>query len=165
MKEVIFPPTRRRADSDNISVFLAGSIDMGSARNWQQDLIDRFDHHDDVAFYNPRRAEGFSSDQSLENDVFVEQVNWEIDNIINSGVVVMYITAESKAPISLLEFGFCMAHKKIKNVVVGVEPGFWRRGNIEVMCNRFEIPLHEDLDDVETDLRSHIAHLDKKTFF
>jgi hypothetical protein len=165
MKQVIYPPTRRLADPLNVSVFLAGSIDMGSARDWQTDLINRFHDHEDLSFYNPRRPEGFAGKQSLENDMFVEQVNWEIDNLRTADIVVMYITASSQAPISLLEFGYCMGHDKIKNIVVAVEPGYWRRGNIEVMCNRYSIPLFEDLDDAEENLRSHIKERARKTFF
>lgn len=163
--EVIYPPTRRKADTNNISVFLAGSIDMGSARNWQNELVDEFESDENITFYNPRRPEGFFGEQSLENDTFVEQVNWELDNISGADIVAMFITADSKAPISLLEFGYICGNKKIKHFAIAVEKGFYRRGNIEVMCNRFNVPLFEDLDDLVGSIRSHVEYRNKKTFF
>jgi hypothetical protein len=159
MKEVIYPPLRRKGDALNYSVFLAGTIEMGNSPNWQQAFINRFNDEDAISFYNPRRSSGFSGEQSLQNDDFVSQVNWEIENIDSADIVIMYITAESKSPISLLEFGYCLGNDDIEHFIVACEPGFWRRGNIEVMCNRFGIPLFDDLDDVESVLLSKIEYL------
>jgi hypothetical protein len=174
--EVITAPTPRFGDACNLRVFLAGSIDMGSAVDWQSELIERASSFDDkyVTFYNPRRSKVFSGEQSLYNDDFAGQVNWEIDHIDRANIVVFYITAESKAPITMFELGYFMGKTmddanresvdQKPRVVVGVEQGFWRRGNIEVMCDRFGVQLYDNLDDVASVLEDQLRDCNKVFF-
>ena len=61
------------------SVFLAGSIEMGKAENWQ-DKVERLLANEDIIIYNPRRDDWNSSwVQSKDNPQFREQVEWELD--------------------------------------------------------------------------------------
>lgn len=136
---------------------------MGNAKEWQKTVIENYEHFDPISFFNPRRNDWDSSwTQELSNVQFTEQVNWELDMIEHADVVFIYFPASSQAPISLLEFGWVMARNPGKVIAV-VEPGYWRRGNLEVMCNRERIALHDDLcegllalDDV---LKSHARFL------
>lgn len=98
-----------------------------------------------MTFYNPRRDDWDSSwTQSLECAQFVEQVNWELDYIDCADLVFMFISNDSKAPISLMEFGI-IASKYPEKLVIVVEPNFYRRGNIEVVCNREGIELYDNM--------------------
>ncbi len=65
-------------------------------------------------------------------------------------IVVMYLAPGTKSPISLLELGLCAHSGKLK---VCCPEGFWRRGNVEIVCMRHRIPLFETLDDLIIDLR------------
>ena len=52
------------------TVFLAGSIDMGSAVNWQKQVVDAL-KEENVVVYNPRRDDWDSSwVQSIDNPWF-----------------------------------------------------------------------------------------------
>jgi hypothetical protein len=145
MNNVILPPCRIFAPAKNISVFLAGSIDMGQAVNWQEEVCEHYRGSSVVTIYNPRRDDWDSSwEQKLECDYFTEQVNWELDFMDKADFVFLFISKDSKAPITLLEFGRITALYPEK-LVICVEDGFYRRGNIEVMCNRLGIDLHSDL--------------------
>ena len=63
------------------SVFLAGSIDMGSAEDWQAQF-ERFLSDLDVLILNPRRDEWDASwEQSITNPLFREQVEWELTGL------------------------------------------------------------------------------------
>jgi len=66
-------------------------------------------------------------------------------------IVVMYLAPDTKSPISLLEFGLCAQAGKL---MVCCPEGFWRRGNVEIVCMRHRIPLFETLDDLIADLRA-----------
>ena len=157
MQNVIKPPVRRRAPVGTISVFLAGVIDMGNSFDWQKSLTDEYQLSRVVTFYNPRRDDWDSSwEQKLEEDQFVDQVNWEVDNIDRSDFIFMYIAADSKAPISLLEFGYICGTTPEK-LIICVEEGFYRRGNIEIMCNRHGIELHPDYAGAKYELNKRIA--------
>jgi len=121
------------------AVFLAGSIEMGTADDWQTALAKELG---DVAILNPRREDWDASwRQSIEEQKFREQVEWELDSLDRADVIAMRFAPETKSPITLLELGL---HARSGKLVVGCPEGFWRRGNIEVVCARFAIPLYAE---------------------
>jgi hypothetical protein len=132
------------------SVFLAGSIEMGSAEDWQKKISDKLINLGYTVF-NPRRDDWDSSwVQEFENPQFYQQVNWELNSLDQSDMIVMYFSPETKSPISLLELGLYASSGKIHVIC---PDGFWRRGNVEIVCNKYNIPLYETLNDfVESNL-------------
>ena len=144
MATLLKPPQSLPTGTNLPLVFLAGSIDMGQAEDWQalvaEKLADRA-----VILLNPRRDDWDSSwRQSIDNQPFRQQVDWELDGLDLADVILMYLGPQSKAPISLLELGLHAASKKL---IVCCAAEFWRRGNVEVVCHRFDIPLFAQLDD------------------
>jgi hypothetical protein len=125
------------------SVFLAGSIEMGKAEDWQSHVELALSDLDVVVF-NPRRAAWDSSwKQSIDNPHFREQVEWEMDALDRADVVAMWLDPKTLSPITLLEFGL---HARGGRLVVGCPEGFWRRGNLEVVCARYNIKLVSDFE-------------------
>ena len=122
-------------------IFLSGSIEMGTAERWQ-DRIEEELKDTDVVILNPRRDHWDSSlEQSIKCPEFAEQVNWELDAMEEADKIFMYFDPNTKSPITLLEFGlYCKSRK----LMVCCPLGFWRRGNIEIMCNRYRIPLTDN---------------------
>ena len=57
----------------------------------------------------------------------------------------MFFQPGTRSPISLLELGLCARSKKI---VVCCPGGFWRRGNVEMVCERFEVETTESLPEL-----------------
>eukprot|EP01079_Euglenida_sp_SAG-EU17-18_P008781 gene8781-1574_t len=141
------------------SVFLAGAIDMGNARDWQSDFVAALEDHN-VLLLNPRRLDWDSSwEQTLENKKFREQVEWEIDAQEYADTIAMYFPGTSQAPITLLELGlFARSGKPLqledflpwqtKQVIVACEPGYWRRGNVEVVCAKYGVRLLKSYDEL-----------------
>jgi hypothetical protein len=131
------------------SVFLAGSIEMGVAENWQ-DRVGKFFHDLGYDIFNPRREEWDSSwEQKFENPQFYQQVNWELNALESADLVIMYFDPSTKSPISLLELGLFARSGKLRVVC---PDGFWRKGNVEITCNYYKIPLHNNLDTLFLDL-------------
>ena len=123
------------------SVFLAGSIEMGAAPDWQSRIAVALDDLEDLLLLNPRRPSWDSSwEQSIENPQFREQVQWELEGLERSDVIAMYLDPATRAPVSLLELGL---HARSGKVVVLCPPGYWRRGNVEVVADRYGIERHE----------------------
>jgi hypothetical protein len=147
MKE-IKAPSKWHLDYRVPHIFLAGSIEMGVADHWQTKLVHECRHFD-VTFLNPRRDHWDASwEQSIDNPQFTEQVNWELNSIERSDVVAFYFDPNTKSPITLMELGYVlgyMPHTRQK-IFVCCPEGFWRRGNIEVMCDRAGVQLFESLD-------------------
>ena len=129
--------------SDDPFVFLAGSIEMGAAENWQERATHWFS---DYGFnvLNPRRDDwnpGWR--QSITNPQFKEQVTWELECQENCDVILMHFCEETKSPITLLELGlFC----ERTPLVVSCPLGFWRRGTVEIVCDRYGVRLLDSLE-------------------
>lgn len=136
-----------------ISIFLAGTIDNGQSKNWQSDVVDRLKNVN-VQVLNPRRTKWDPNlEQSINNPSFVEQVNWELDSLQRCDIILMNILGDSKSPISLMELGLFASSGKLM-VTCGLD--FYRRGNIEVVCDRYDIPLYDTLDELITNLLKKI---------
>ena len=149
---MIYKPPMNIAKKGNAkSVFLAGSIGGNDnltelAKDWQAEITPLFTHNGwDV--FNPRRAEFDGSwVQSFENPNFYQQVNWELHALDTADLILMHFDIATKSPISLLELGLYADSGKI-HVVCG--DGFWRRGNVEVVCNKYNINLFDTLTEFE----------------
>ena len=144
----------QKKEEDTVSVFLAGSIEMGSAINWQKEVIAQFTDTR-VTFYNPRRDEWDTSwEQDEANPHFNHQVNWELNSLNKSDIIFMYLDPETKSPISLLELGmYCTSGK----MIVCCPDGFWRRGNVEIVCTRNRVPLYRTIAEALGALRTMIS--------
>ncbi len=127
-------------------LFLAGSIEMGRAELWQDRLTNILTENTGYVFLNPRRNDWDSSwVQDISNKQFVEQVEWELSCLEMADDIVIYFDPNTMSPISLLELGI---HSTTGKVVVCCPKGFWRKGNVDVVCRRYMIPLVETIDDL-----------------
>jgi hypothetical protein len=123
------------------SIFLAGSIEMGKAIDWQTKITNRLKNKD-VIILNPRRDDWDSSwIQSIDNPQFYEQVSWELYGLIEASIIALYFAPDTKSPISLLEMGL---HATDNKLIVYCPDGFWRKGNIDVVAKHYKIPVFLD---------------------
>jgi hypothetical protein len=137
--------------SKRYTIFLAGAIDQGKAEDWQEKVARALDKFD-ITILNPRRDDWDSSwEQTADNPEFRQQVEWELDAQEASDMIVFVFTADSKAPITFLEFGL-FAPKK--DAVVCAEEGFYRQGNLDIVAERHKVPMYHDLDEMIGDLRA-----------
>jgi len=133
----------RTINLSNKSVFLAGTIEMGKSIDWQREIVELL-KDEDIIVLNPRRDDWDSSwVQSIENPQFKEQVEWELYGIENVTKVIMCFMPNTLSPISMLELGLCL---KRGNVIVYCPKDFWRKGNIDVTCSVYGIPVFDDFD-------------------
>ena len=133
-------PAAYTIPSDGITIFLAGSIEMGDAENWQERLKKDLSNFD-VIILNPLRDDWDSTwKQSIHNKKFREQVEWELKALERSDFICMYFDPDTKSPITLLELGLFIKEKREK-MIVCCPPGYWRKGNVEVVCNWYGATL------------------------
>ena len=153
MSQVIYSPHPIPASSLP-KIFLSGSIDNGQAVDWQTRLC-RACAELEVIFLNPRRPDWDSTWEPVKsNPLFREQVSWELDGLEQADLIVVYITADSKAPITLLELGL---HARQPNLIVCCEEGFWRKGNVDIVCERYGIKQVEDFDELVELIQARIG--------
>ncbi len=148
---IIYPPNP--IPKQGKAIFLAGSIEMGRAQNWQDYLIQNIDHGQ-LLILNPRRKDWDNSwKEEIENPQFNEQVNWELSALERADLIVMYFDPNTKSPISLLELGL---FAKSKKMIVCCPKGFWKKGNVDVVCQRYGIEQLADLDEIIDEIKAEL---------
>ena len=144
MKVIKAPnPFEQELKNYKSSVFLAGSIEEGKAVDWQKKIEVALEK-EDVLVLNPRRNDWDNSwVQKIENKQFREQVEWELKAQEMAKLIVMYFAPETKAPITLLELGLFAKSNKL---IVCCPEGFYRKGNVDIVCERYNIIQVPTLD-------------------
>jgi len=147
MNNLVVIKAPEKLTNGGTTVFLAGSIEMGKAIDWQtkieNELKEKLTGDKMVTLYNPRRDDWDSSwEQTIENDNFREQVEWELNALEEADKIVIYIDPQTTSPITLLELGL---HVNSKMCVCCPE-GFYRKGNVDIVCNKYDIPMVDDID-------------------
>ena len=146
MAKIVKPPTSITSykTSSKSLIFLAGSIEMNGAEDWQSTVQNHFDKAD-IVFFNPRRDDWDTSwIQRKSNKQFNTQVTWELDGLDYADHILMHFDSKTKSPITLAELGLQASSGKL---IVSCSPEFWRYGNVEMICDRFAIPLVDTLAD------------------
>lgn len=136
------PPTALLWNPQLPSIFLAGSIEMGKAEDWQSQVAAALSDLD-VVILNPRREAWDSSwEQSIDNPVFREQVEWELQALESATYRIFHFEPGTMSPITLMELGL-FAEKG--NNIVHCPQGFWRKGNVDIVCERYGLAQSESI--------------------
>lgn len=155
MPVTVVTPDSKVQSSAGVRVFLAGTIDLGNSEDWQLTLIGHLDELTDipVVVLNPRR-DTWHGTPTTDNPEFVKQVSWEMKNLESADIIVMRLIGSSRSPVSLMELGL---HARIGKLIVLCDDGFWRKGNVDMVSERYGIKqvsspaalLDEVLDRIE----------------
>ena len=119
-------------------IFLAGSIDNGTAVDWQADFTHLLQVANlDFDVLNPRRKQWDSSwKTTTDNPLFVEQVSWELEGLERADYKIFYFAPNTLAPITLLELGL---YGRQDYSIVCCPKDYWRKGNVDMVCQRYGI--------------------------
>ena len=156
MSQVLKPPVALPQRFEIPTVFLAGSIESDRAERWQdrlqQELADL-----DVLILNPRRDEWDESwRQEADNAQFREQVEWELDGQERCDFVVFYFSPGTRSPITLLELGLATGRRR---AIVFCPEGFWRKGNVDLVCLRYGIDKVDSWSDFVKAIREAVSRV------
>lgn len=172
MIEIKSPARTEGIDKDKTKIFLAGSIEVGMAETWQQRVAAKIevaveclttgekDHAtsesalttgernlttDKFVLLNPRRDDWDSTwKQTRDDPQFRQQVTWELSSLRLADWILLYFDPATKSPISLLELGLYANSGKL---VVVCPDGFWRKGNVDIVCDFYGIIQRDTLAD------------------
>ena len=147
MSKIIKPPhsIMKNSEKNYKKIFLAGTIEMGNSEDWQSKISESLSDKP-YTILNPRRVDWDSSwAQEFENPQFYQQVTWELNALDKADIIILYLLPDSKSPISLLELGLYAASGKL---LVCCPKGFWRKGNVDIVCERFNIPIYDNIGEL-----------------
>ena len=144
-------------NTGQITVFLSGSIEMGSAIPWQEALVQEMDNPN-ILFLNPRREDWDETwKQNIENEQFYEQVSWELNGLQLCDIAVVVFDPNTKSPITLMELGLLVGMNKL--ILVYCPEGFWRKGNVDIICKEFGYEASVSMEDLYKKLTVLIGHV------
>lgn len=144
-KKAVMVKAIEQPSSSSPSIFLAGSIEMGKAVDWQQKIYEIL-KNEDVVLLNPRRDDWDSSlKQTIEEKQFRDQVEWELNSMENCSVIIMNFDPETKSPVTLLELGL---HARSGKLLVCCPEGFFRKGNVDVTCAKYGVPMFNTIEEL-----------------
>ena len=66
----------------------------------------------------------------------------------------MYLDPATKSPVSLLELGL---HARSGKLIVCCPEGFWRKGNVDIVCQHHGVPQVADLAELEAEIRKRLG--------
>lgn len=142
MALVVKPPEPLLVQPGTRAVFLAGSIEMGAAAPWQAEVAVALADAP-VTLWNPRRDDWDASwTQAITDPQFRGQVEWELAAQERADVIAMYFAPNTRAPITLLELGLFARSGRL---IVCCPDGYFRKGNVDVVCQRYAVPTVPDL--------------------
>lgn len=127
-------PIPMTPDDPRPRLFLSGST--GQSEHWQGRMVRELADMD-VVILNPRRDDWDSSwREEADDPQFRRQVEWELQALEASQLVVMCFDAKSESPVTLLEFGL---YARSGRLIVVCPDGFWRKGNVDVTAQYYGV--------------------------
>ncbi len=124
------------------SIFLAGSMDLSKKVSWRKKVTLGVNGYD---LFDPT----INNHDFLSKDEMDSHVNWELDAMSKSTLVLFNFLGGSFSPISLLELGL---NCKSKKALVVCERGFYKYNYVQTLCVKYNIPFFETLTDVINNL-------------
>jgi hypothetical protein len=150
MKIFTAPESLHNVDNYKTRIFLAGSIDNGKAANWQLEASRKIGYKGllNTCIFNPRRLDWDSDLDAMKvSPTLYQQVSWELQALEKATLVIMYFEPGSISPVSLLELG--TFNEKCKVIC---PEGYFRKANVDIFCERYEVPVYSNLDELINDL-------------
>lgn len=140
---VIKSPAALPTEDKRLKIFLGGSIDMGNAEDWQAKVTRELSEKNFILF-NPRRDDWNKDWKPVSTEPnFRKQVEWELEALEKSDLIIMYFTPKSQSPISLLELGL---YARTNKLMVVCPEGYWRKGNVDIVCEKYKVQRYESID-------------------
>lgn len=155
-------PDKYNLTLTDCSMFLGGSIEMGTAENWQDRLAKEFsEYSDELVILNPRRIDWDSSwtQDPTPGTQFHEQVSWELSSQEDADICVYYFDPKTTSPITLMELG-AFGRYADSYVVVCCPPDYFRYGNVAVFCDKYELTLVHTFEELVNELKDVLSEGD-----
>jgi len=159
----IKPPAMLGKSKERFDIFLAGSIENGKAEPWQEALVQELEKtvKRPIGIFNPRR-EDWDPTWKEGSKELINQIEWEVERLEQSDLIVMYLQPGTISPISLWELGcFCKdVYAMRKRMIVLCPSGFHRKTNVDVYCQYFDITMAKDMKDLIKKTKQEIKDWD-----
>jgi len=140
---IFTPPAWVPDEEAERAIFLGGAIGVDAGRDWQAEAA-VYIASAGLNALDPRPEGWDRAWRQGQDDVrLVERPTWELAGLERSACALIFLPAAARVPASLLDVGLCVGWGK--RIVIAAEPGYWRRGDLEVIARRYAVPLYASL--------------------
>jgi hypothetical protein len=144
MSNVIYAPLP--VETEDLTIFLAGSIEQGKADKWQDKITNIFKEVPHITFLNPRRQD-WDPTWGDDHPELIEQIKWELNSLRHSDLAIFYFDPNTKSPITLLELGQHL-ERAPERALVCCPDGYWRRTNVRVTCEIHGVKMLDTFEEL-----------------
>ena len=133
------------------SVFLAGGIT--NCPDWQSEVVDSL-KNTDITIFNPRRKNFPIHDPNAS----FEQIKWEFQKLREADILSFWFSRGSLNPIVLFEYGSALEREK--SVIVGVDPDYERKRDVEIQTSliRPRLEIVTSIQDLTDEISSEFVY-------
>jgi len=138
------------------TLFLSGSIDRDTAVDWRLRLTTQVLDLP-VTVINPHRSD-WDSTWREEPDFpqFREQTQWELSMLAKADIAAIYFAPGTPAAVTLFELGSCL-QKGSEGVVVFCPDSYWKRGNVQLICEAYNLVCCKTFEEFVTAVRTKLG--------
>lgn len=113
-----------------------------------------------ITVLNPRRGNWDPNSKPSPNDqTFRTQVEWELAALEQASVIAFFFDKNTLSPVSLLELGLWARSGK---VVVCCPEGYWKGGNVRLVCEREGVPCVGSFGELVTEVEKMLREIGLK---
>jgi len=142
------------------SVYLAGGIDVGDPHNWWNEMTAALSPLS-VTMISPCRKDWDPSwKQRATNLWFNEQMKWELQRPEEADVIALHLRPGATCPTNLMELCLYAPSGKL---VVCCPDGFSLKGHVEMVCDKYGIPLVETVEDFVATVKERLLQAELRS--
>lgn len=137
-------------DVDHPTIYLAGSF---GGESWREEVAKGMKGVGGTLL-NPWRDDWDPAwELEKDNPQVQEQVAWELDALQHADIIALYLSPDAQSPNALMELGlFCNCQ-----MIVCCPEGFWRKENVDIICDRMQIEKVDTLKELIKALKDHLT--------
>lgn len=130
-----------KLDRNKQIIFLAG----GMKKPWREELVDKVKEMNlDVIILDPTTDWKEMGEETVENEKYVEQTNWEHDGLQRADIHIFHFDDTSLSPITLFELGMFVD----RDSIIYLEEDYEKKSYVDYIALRFGVPIVKSLKEL-----------------
>ena len=128
------------------SIFLAGSMDHKQEGSWRDEISAEFGTY---PIFDPTNTK---HDQ-LNPEEMKRHIDWELDALQLSDMILLNFLPNALSPISLVELGLYVNSKKL---IVICPKEFYKSSYVHTLCEKYNTPIFNNIKEAKTLLKNSL---------
>ncbi|WP_405414549.1 nucleoside 2-deoxyribosyltransferase domain-containing protein [Maribacter sp. Asnod1-A12] len=128
------------------SIFLAGSMDHKQEVSWRDEISAEFGTY---SIFDPTN----NNHDHLNVKEMKRHINWELNALQLSDMILLNFLPNALSPISLIELGLYVNSEKL---IVICPKEFYKSNYVHTLCDKYNTPIFNNITEAKTLLKNSI---------